>query len=140
MSTRFLWFLIAVLLLALVIVSGVSVGMAATRSVSQPYQQTPVIQGTPAFDVTHIFIRNNAYRPDATEVTIGAAITWTNEDSVVHSVVLPHVVVSTTNIVESGSLNHGQSFSYTFTSVGTFEYYCVQHPDMISVVVVTPQP
>ena len=81
MSTRFLWFLSAVLLLALVIVSGVSVGLAATRSVSQPYQQTPVIQGTPAFDVTHIFIRNNAYRPDATEVTIGAAITWTNEDS-----------------------------------------------------------
>jgi len=140
MTTRFLWLLIAFLLVALLAVGGVSIVLATTRPVPQPYQQTPVMQGTPALGVTQIAIRNNAYRPDVIEVTVGAAVTWTNEDSVIHSVVLPHVITSQNNILDSGSLTTGQSFTYTFTIVGTFQYDCAQHPDMIGVVIVTPEP
>ena len=140
MNTRILWGLIAFLLLALLAVGGVSIVLAATRPVPQPYQQTPIMQGTPAIGVTHVAIRNNAYRPDVIEVTVGAAVTWTNEDSVIHSVVLPHVITAQNNILASGSLSTGQSFTYTFTLVGTFQYYCSQHPDMIGVVIVQPEP
>lgn len=36
-----------------------------------------------------------------------------------------------------GRLNQGQSFSYTFTSPGTFQYNCSVHPSMIAVVTVS---
>jgi plastocyanin len=140
MSHRVAWILVGVLLVALLALGGVVVAIVATRPALQPYQQTPVVQETPVPGVTHVFMRNNAYRPDDIQVVVGTAVTWTNEDNVVHSVFLPHVVTaqSDVNLGESGSLSQGQSFTYTFTVVGTFEYHCAQHPYMIGVVIVTP--
>ena len=41
----------------------------------------------------------------------------------------------------SGFLRHGQSWTLTFTRVGTYRYYCLLHfPGMFGVVVVNPRP
>ncbi|WP_030681003.1 cupredoxin domain-containing protein [Streptomyces cellulosae] len=61
-------------------------------------------------------------------VEVGQTVQWTNHDSV------PHTVTTTKAPVkfDSGTLNKGDSWSYKFTKVGTYEYYCAVHPDMVS--------
>ncbi len=71
------------------------------------------------------------------QVLLGTTVTWTDLDSVHHSVVLFPVVISTADTGKSGVLSPGQSFSYTFTSRGIFEYSCSEHPGMFGTVVVT---
>ncbi len=135
-ATRILVVVIVVSILALI---GTGVGMALLFRASAPpvvYQQS-AMQGTPALGVTRVFIPNFAYQPANIQVVWGTAITWTNQDSAVHSVVLPHIVTSETDIRESGPLSQGQSFSYTVLARGTFQYYCIEHPSMVGVVIVT---
>ena len=38
---------------------------------------------------------------------------------------------------DSGKMQSGQTFSYTFDSSGTFEYYCAVHPSMVAEIVVS---
>jgi len=61
-------------------------------------------------------------------VKVGQTVQWTNHDSA------PHTVTTTSAPVkfDSGTLNQGDSWSYTFTKAGTYEYYCAVHPDMVS--------
>jgi plastocyanin len=96
-----------------------------------------VAQSTPAIGVTHVFIHNYAYQPANIQVVWGTTVSWTNQDSAVHSVVLPHISDSETDIRESGPLGKGQTFNHTFLARGTFQYYCIEHQAMIGIVTVT---
>ena len=134
-ATRVLVVVIVASILALI---GTGVGMAAVlRTYGAAASPPPVAQVTPALGVTHVFIRNYAYQPAAIEVVWGTAIAWTNQDSAVHSVVLPHIIDSETDIRESGPLGQGSTFRYIFLARGTFQYYCTEHPSMVGVVIVT---
>lgn len=57
---------------------------------------------------------------------------WTNEDTA------PHTVTTTSGPAkfDSGNLGKGESWSYTFTKAGTYQYYCAVHPDMTASVTV----
>ncbi|MDK1017180.1 MAG: plastocyanin/azurin family copper-binding protein [Actinomycetota bacterium] len=69
------------------------------------------------------------------EITIrpGTLVIWSNEDSERHR------VRSTTGPVgfDSGNLDPGESFSFTFNAAGTFPYFCTLHPDMVGAITVT---
>jgi amicyanin len=92
----------------------------------------PTPASTPATNVTQVSIANFAYSPSHIQVSVGTTVTWTNQDSA------PHTVTFTNGMKDSGWLRHGQSFSYTFTTPGTFDYYCTVHPTMVARVTVTP--
>jgi amicyanin len=92
-------------------------------------QQTPA--STPVTNVTQVTIANFAYAPSNIQVSAGTTVTWTNHDSA------PHTVTFKNGMKDSGWLRQGQSFSYTFTTPGTFDYYCTVHPNMVSRVTVT---
>ena len=92
-------------------------------------------QQRPGVGVTRVFIRSEAYQPSNIQVPVGTVVTWTNRDNVPHTVTLAHVMQSTHDIWESGQLSPGESFSYTFTSRGTFTYYCSDHPSIMTGVV-----
>jgi plastocyanin len=89
---------------------------------------------------THaITISDFAFAPATLTVTAGDTITWTNEDSVVHT------ATSTTGAFDTGELAQGESSSVTFTAPGTYAYICSPHPDMTGQVTVlaaaaTPTP
>jgi plastocyanin len=72
------------------------------------------------------------YSPDVIHVVIGVnnTVVWTNNDNVTHT------VTSTTGVFDSGLLPPGQSWNYTFTYPGTFNYYCTIHPWMKGTVIV----
>ena len=75
---------------------------------------------------------NYAFAPASITVNEGDTITWTNQDTA------PHTVTTTSGpqSLNSPYLSKGQSWSYTFSAPGTYEYYCTVHPDMRARVIV----
>jgi plastocyanin len=72
------------------------------------------------------------YAPQSIRVVIGTnnTVTWVS-----HSVSYDTVTGSSGNL-SSGPIAPGQSFSYTFTEPGVYEYHCIYHPWMIGTVTV----
>ena len=66
----------------------------------------------------------NAFGTNPLNVMAGAEVTWTNNDSI------PHTVTSDTGEFDSNTLEPGQTFSHTFDNAGTFPYHCQIHPTM----------
>jgi len=77
-----------------------------------------------------VSIDNFSFGPQAITVPVGATVTWTNRDDI------PHTVVSTDGVFKSKVRDTDEKFSYTFTKVGTYPYFCSVHPKMTGKVVV----
>ena len=75
-------------------------------------------------------IDNFTFDPPRLTVKAGTAITWTNADDV------PHTVVATGKAFRSKTLDTDDKFSFTFTTPGSFAYFCSLHPHMTGTVVV----
>jgi plastocyanin len=80
-----------------------------------------------------VMIMDFVYSPASLTVAVGDTVTWTNHDSA------PHTVTVTDGPVkfDSGTLEQGESYSYTFTEAGTYSYYCAVHPNMVASVTVS---
>ena len=72
----------------------------------------------------------SAYSPNPVTVTAGTTVTWTNTDTIAHT------TTSDTPLFDSGTMNAGGTFSFTFQTKGTFPYHCTFHRGMIASVVV----
>lgn len=79
-------------------------------------------------------IAQYAYQHGEMTVRVGETVTWTNQDQA------PHDVVTTAGpaVLRSPLLAQGQSWSFTFTVPGVYDYYCSVHPDMRARVTVLP--
>ncbi|MEO6236773.1 MAG: plastocyanin/azurin family copper-binding protein [Vicinamibacterales bacterium] len=73
---------------------------------------------------------SNAFTSNPASVTVGATVTWTNNDT------LTHTVTSDSGAFDSGNLAPGAKFTFTFQTKGTFAYHCTPHPGMVASVVV----
>ncbi|WP_461123628.1 cupredoxin domain-containing protein [Saccharothrix stipae] len=80
-----------------------------------------------------VTISGYAYSPATLTVTVGDTVTWTNQDTAPHNV----VVTSGPEKFTSPTLQKGQSYTFTFTKAGSYQYYCSLHPDMKASVTVT---
>lgn len=78
-------------------------------------------------------ITNFMFSPASITVKKGTTVTWTNKDSAAHTVTESDSQTGPS----SDSLATGKSYSFTYTSAGTFKYKCNFHPDMQGTVVVT---
>jgi plastocyanin len=80
-----------------------------------------------------ILIDNFTFTPPTLTVKAGTTITWTNKDDI------PHGIASADNaFTKSKALDTDDSFSFTFTTPGTYKYFCYVHPHMTGTVVVEP--
>jgi len=75
-------------------------------------------------------IDNFTFNPQKLTVQPGTTVTWTNEDDI------PHTVASSTKAFKSKVMDTEESFSFTFTTPGAFEYFCSLHPHMTGTIVV----
>lgn len=77
-------------------------------------------------------IDNFSFGPAALTVSVGSTVTWTNRDDT------PHTVVSSDDpkAFKSKVLDTDEKFSFTFTKVGTYSYFCSVHPKMTGKVIV----
>lgn len=81
--------------------------------------------------VTHqVDIVGFAFDPPSLTITVGDTVTWTNLDAAVHT------ATSTTGAFDSGDLDQNESWSFTFTTPGTYDYLCTPHPFMTGTIVV----
>lgn len=78
-------------------------------------------------------ISNFAYSPANLSVKKGTTVTWTNKDSVTHTVTSDDA----SGPLNSGDIESDETFSFTFSEVGTFAYHCAPHPQMKGTVTVT---
>jgi plastocyanin len=82
-----------------------------------------------------VTIANSAFSPSKTEVKSGTTVTWTNKDAVPHTVTstkTDDVDSATSGLFDSGTLQTGESFSYTFKKAGEYPYECTIHASMPS--------
>ncbi|MET7567372.1 plastocyanin/azurin family copper-binding protein [Streptomyces sp. NPDC005492] len=82
----------------------------------------------------HVLMKGYAFSPAALTITAGTTVTWTNEDTA------PHDVKTTSGpvAIHSPMLSKGQSWSFTFTTAGSYGYVCTVHPGMTAQVAVKP--
>ena len=105
--------------------------------------------GTEASNNT-VLILNYAYVPADLTVPTGTTVTWINQDSVGHTVTEGDPNSSkqaklrafdSSGEAVTGKvalIGAGESWNYTFTTPGTYEYYCIVHPYMIGHITVSP--
>jgi plastocyanin len=79
---------------------------------------------------TNVSIVYRAYQPSDLTIVAGQPLTWTN------SGLGPHTVTADAGQFDSGRLEAGATFSYTFTAPGIYLYSCMVHPTMHGKVVV----
>jgi amicyanin len=75
-------------------------------------------------------IDNFTFADKSLTVKAGTTVTWTNQDDI------PHTVTSTNNQFKSKALDTNDTFSFTFTTPGNYEYFCSLHPHMTGTIVV----
>ena len=75
-------------------------------------------------------IDNFTFSPARLVVKAGTTVVWENVDDI------PHTVAATDRSFKSKALDTNDKFSFTFTTPGTFEYFCSLHPHMKATLVV----
>lgn len=111
-------------------------GTAPTTQTHVMPSQTATGQDSPAQNspaqADAVAIQNFAFAPATLTVPVGTTITWTNDDQDAHT------VSASGGAFRSAALNHGDTFRFTFTRPGRYDYLCTIHPFMTATVVVTP--
>ena len=104
--------------------------MPDSKEAPQEKSSVKVTIPSGAFDPANA---SKAYSPLKLEVKVGTTVTWTNKDSMPHTVtsgVSDGSLGKPDNIFDSGNFAKGETFSYTFDEVGEFPYFCIPHPWM----------
>lgn len=65
------------------------------------------------------------FMPENIKVKVGDTVTWTNNDTVRHN-----VAGVDNELPEGPLLSQGETYTYTFTKPGVYNYICTPHPYM----------
>jgi plastocyanin len=75
---------------------------------------------------------HSTFIPNEITVAPGTTVTWVNAET------MPHTVVDLSKAFRSKTLVKDGTFSFTFTTVGDYNYLCSIHPNMKGKVIVKP--
>src|SRR3989344_5701574 len=98
------------------------------NSNNNPSQPPPITSSPKTYQVS---ISNFAFSPSTLTIKKGDMITWTNKDSVSHT-----VTSDSGDELDSNMLSKGKTYSHTFNKAGTFNYHCTPHPSMKAKIIV----
>ena len=105
-------------LMELTLIAGLATLLTLAAAVA-PAQAGPEAATTQSVDIS-----NFAFNPGTIKIAVGTRVTWTNSDSA------PHTVTADAGEFDSGRLQPGATFEYTFDAIGTFAYHCALHASM----------
>jgi len=83
-----------------------------------------------AQEANTVIIDNFTFTPKELTVPVGATVKWVNHDDI------PHTVVDGGKSFSSKPLDTNDTFSFTFATAGTFNYFCSLHPQMVGKIIV----
>lgn len=99
-------------------------GDTATSEIDPP--QSPVT----------VTVEQFQFGPEEVTISIGQSVEWVNNDRILHTVTAGTPESPRTTF--DGLLEDaGSTFSFTFDTPGTYEYFCARHPHMRGVITVT---
>ena len=78
-----------------------------------------------------VYAEINVFLPHAVKLNSDSTVRWINDSSVPHNVVGTYAVNSPSDNlrIDSGFIDEGKSFQYTFKGEGVFEYHCTIHSE-----------
>jgi plastocyanin len=76
-----------------------------------------------------VTIDNFTFTPKEITVAVGTTVKWVNHDDI------PHTVVEKNTTFRSKALDTDDSYSFTFASAGSFDYFCGLHPHMVGKII-----
>ncbi len=74
------------------------------------------------------------FLPFEVSVAVGATVTWSNDDTAVHTVTSGNPTGGIDELFDSSIFMSGETFEITFNDAGTFDYFCLVHPWMTGIV------
>jgi amicyanin len=80
---------------------------------------------------TAVTIQDFKFNPATLSVPVGTTVTWTNKDEE------PHTLAAKDGSFHSPGMDTNATYSFTFTTPGSYDYICSIHPFMTGTVVVT---
>jgi amicyanin len=95
-------------------------------SVSATATDSPAAQGG-----TAVSISDFKFNPATLTVPVGTTVSWTNQDEE------PHTIAAKDGSFHSPGMDTHGTYSFTFTTPGSYDYICSIHPFMTGTVVVT---
>lgn len=117
----------------------------AVPSAPERAQQTVTIPYG-AFDPNFNTAAPQWYLPTVSVIQVNQTISWVNQDTEGHTVtsgkaggregMVQNNMGKPNGLFDSGTIKPGQSWSYTFTKPGEYEYFCTIHPWMDGYVIV----
>jgi plastocyanin len=78
----------------------------------------------------HIDMKDSKFDPGELTITVGESVKWENKDSYAHT------VTADNGNFDSGDVPAGGEYSHTFSTVGTYSYYCIYHSGMTGKIIV----
>jgi plastocyanin len=116
-----------VVMLALVAIAASGCASAAPAGINTG-GAVPRPSAPATISVASVAIKDGAFSPPLTPVPAGTAVTWTNQDSVAHTV--------SGEGWDSGTIEAGASFTRRFDAAGAFDYTCSIHPSAAAEILV----
>jgi len=98
-----------------------------TATPTTPATPTPASTAVPT-GPGDIRVIDNAFEPVVVSVPTGTSVRWVNTGN------RKHTVTANDGSFDSGLLAKGDAFSHTFTTDGSFTYYCDLHPEMVGTI------
>ena len=95
-----------------------------------PMGPVAAVQAKEAAAASQVRIGNFVFTPAEITVAPGTTVTWVNEDDI------PHTVAASSGAFHSKAMDTDQQYSFTFTTLGTYDYFCALHPHMQGKIVV----
>jgi amicyanin len=83
-----------------------------------------------AAETNPVTIDNFTFGPRELTISVGTTVKWINHDDI------PHNVVGKNQAFRSKALDTDDSYSFTFASAGTYDYFCGLHPQMQGKIIV----
>jgi len=93
--------------------------------------QLPVQSGDVTVNITHM-----EYHPPILVIRANSKVTWINQDTTAHTVTEGHAAAPSRHGFDSKFLAAGSTWSYIFTTPGTYQYTCEFHPTMNATIIV----
>jgi plastocyanin len=78
---------------------------------------------------------DKAYSPNPIDVKVGQGVTWSNDDSQIHTATSGAAgAADAGSVFDSGILSPEATFDFVFDTAGTYDYHCTMHPQMVGTV------
>ena len=82
---------------------------------------------------------DGCFIPSMVTIDVGGEVTWENDDTAAHTITSGTPAEGPDGHFDSSLVMAGSSFSHTFDEAGTFDYFCMVHPWMQGMVMVTDE-